>query len=151
MSSFGSLSKFVSRALVAACVAGIGCIGCAGTRAPAATGSASVPPPALPVTHPPPGTGATPEADLERISWVAREVTYHLAEKRQAQDVIWVICLNDKLNKVHATRRQAAERLKGMQEARALGDEQEAMRERNRITMLRERAAELLQESRECI
>jgi hypothetical protein len=93
---------------------------------------------------------ATPEADIERISWVAREVTYQLAEKRHAHAVVWVTCLNDKLNQVHATRRAAAERLRGMQQARALGDEQAAMGERHRITLLRERAAELLQESREC-
>jgi hypothetical protein len=98
----------------------------------------------------PPQIGGTPEADIEHISWVAREVTYQLAEKRHAQDVVWVVCLNDKLNQVHATGRAAAERLRGLQQARALGDEQEAMRERNRIAMLRERAAELLQESRQC-
>jgi hypothetical protein len=148
MSSPGSLSKFVSSALIVACVE---CLGCAATRTPAATGSPGVAPQTSPVSQAPPDVSGTPEADIERISWVAREVTYHLAEKRQAQDVIWVVCLNDKLNQVHATRRAAAERLKGMQQARALGDEQGAMRERNRITLLRERATELLDESRQCV
>jgi hypothetical protein len=118
--------------------------GCAGT--PAAKPSSSV----VPAAQPEPG--GNPEADVERITWIAREVTFHLAEmRRQQQHVTWLACLNDKLNQAHAMRRAAVERLRGLQEARARGDDAEMLRERKRITLQRERADGLLQESRQCV
>ena len=96
-------------------------------------------------------TPSTPEADVARITADAWEVTRYLAEKRRAQDVVWVLCLNDKLTQIHASQRLSVEYREGLRQAIERGDEQEAQHQRVKLGVLRERADRLVEESRQCV
>jgi hypothetical protein len=91
------------------------------------------------------------EADLAWIRAAARDVARRLAEKRRARDVVWVLCLDDKLSQLHATYRMASESREALHLALERSDAGQALRERARVAVQRARADMLLWESRQCV
>jgi hypothetical protein len=90
-------------------------------------------------------------ATLDRMAASAEEVRTMLAQKRRERDVVWVLCLNDKLTQIHVTLRSAGERRLLLLDAMSSANAEETARQLAFIGALRRRGEELLTESRQCV
>lgn len=95
--------------------------------------------------------GAYADASVEQIAARSRRLQRALGVKREQKDVIWVMCLHEKLSRVDAVLREARETRDELLRATKLGDASAVSRSRVHLALLRTRADELLRYARECI
>jgi hypothetical protein len=90
-------------------------------------------------------------ASLARMTANAAEVQAMLAQKRRERDVIWVLCLNDRLSQIHAALATAGVRRSSLLAAIEARDAREIGHQLAAFQALRLRAEQLLTESRQCV
>jgi hypothetical protein len=137
--------------------------GCAERAAPATAAKAATidpaPPPTsveaiarmIPTAESPDDARRAVSVDLAKIAADGNDITRRVAEKRRARDVIWVLCLNDKLNQIHMTERSAREHVPELGRAIDDADAGGIHNQRTRIAVLRTHADELVREADACV
>jgi hypothetical protein len=90
-------------------------------------------------------------ATLDRMAANAEEVRTLLAQKRKERDVIWVMCLNDKLLQIDVALRSAGEHRMLLVDAMSSANAEETAHQLALVGALRMRVEQLLAESRQCV
>jgi len=85
---------------------------------------------------------------LDQASGVVRR---QLERARQARDVVKSLCLNDKLSQIDVAGRTAKDRQTALQAAVQRGDQELANHEFTIMTVLRQRAEQLVAEANQCL
>jgi hypothetical protein len=88
---------------------------------------------------------------LARVDGAAATVRRQLEAARQARDVVKTLCLNDKLSQIDVTNRSARDRQAALQAAVQRNDVELSNHEFAILTVLRQRAEQLIAEANQCI
>jgi hypothetical protein len=131
-------------------------------------GAANAPAPSGPSVPPPPSadgqvgfqrkTSLTPQEQLaesgkhlSRMEGAGTGVRKMLEEARRQRDVVKTLCLNDKLSQVDVAIRSARDRRAQLQAAVSRNDAELSNHEFTILTVLRQRAEQLVAEANQCI
>jgi hypothetical protein len=88
---------------------------------------------------------------LARIDAASGTVRRQLEAAREARDVVKTLCLNDKLSQIDVTNRSARDRQSALQSAVQINDVELSNHEFAILTVLRQRAEQLIAEANQCI
>jgi hypothetical protein len=91
------------------------------------------------------------QGTVATIAAAGREVETSLAWSRKRGDLLWILCLEDRLRRIHAIGRAAAEGQASLANALAAGDESAAAKARARLLFSRRTALELLEAAHHCV
>ncbi len=94
---------------------------------------------------------AAAQAEMASISHVQQSVEHNLMQARKQKDVVKVLCLSDKLNRVDATQKSADQRQKELVAAVGAKDGDLANHDWALFHTLTERASQLATEANQCI
>lgn len=88
---------------------------------------------------------------LARMDSAGASVRKMLAEARQQRDVVKTLCLNDKVSQIDVANRTAKDRQQQLEDAAKRNDAELANHNFTIITVLRQRAEQLVAEANQCI
>ncbi len=91
------------------------------------------------------------DAIVSRMTQAAATVRRQLDTARQARDVVKSLCLSDKLSQIDVATRSAKDRQSALQAASQRNDAELSNHEFTMLTVLRQRAEQLVAEANQCI
>jgi len=91
------------------------------------------------------------DAILTKLDQASGVVRRQLERARTARDVVKSLCLNDKLSQIDVAGRTAKDRQSALQAAVQRGDQELANHEFTIMTVLRQRAEQLVAEANQCL
>ena len=94
---------------------------------------------------------AQADAVIGRMSQAATTVRRQLDTAREARDVVKSLCLSDKLSQIDVATRSAKDRQTSLQAAAQRNDSELSNHEFTMLTVLRQRAEQLIAEANQCI